>query len=93
MFVNSPEKVIIGDDPANQEREEGHEEELGDKTNQGSDWLLEHLDKALYDNTKNRHYTNRQLHNVVHTVLLQQQRLWDFANHPCINNHLGHINT
>ena len=59
MFVNSPEKVIIGDDPAHEEGEEGHEEELGDKTNQGSDWLLEHLDKALFDNTK---YNNNNKH-------------------------------
>ena len=51
MFVRPPEKVIIGDDPAHEEGEEGHEEELGDKTNQGSDWLFEHLDNDLHNNT------------------------------------------
>ena len=51
MFVNSPEKEIIGDDPAHEEGEERHEEELGDKTNQGSHWLFEHLDHDLLNNT------------------------------------------
>ena len=51
MFVNSPEKVIISDDPAHEEGEEGHEEELGDKANQGSDWLFEHLDNDLHNDT------------------------------------------
>ena len=51
MFVNSPEKVIISDDPAHEEGEEGHEEELGDKANQGSHWLFEHLDHDLLNNT------------------------------------------
>ena len=51
MFVRPPEKVIIGDDPAHEEREERHEEELGDKTNQGSNRLLEHLDHDLLNNT------------------------------------------
>ena len=57
MFVNSPEKVIIGDDPAHEEGEERHEEELGDKANQGSNRLLEYLDKALYDKTKYNYNT------------------------------------
>ena len=51
MFVNSPENVIICDDPAHEEGEERHEEELGDKTNQGSHWLFEHLDHDWLNNT------------------------------------------
>ena len=39
----SPEEVVVSDDPANEEGEERHEEELGDEANDGTDRLLEHL--------------------------------------------------
>ena len=78
MFVNSPEKVIISDDPAHEEGEEGHEEELGDKANQGSHWLFEHLDKALYDNTKYNYNTtiNNNNNNNNNINSTQQQASW-----------------
>ena len=45
---NGPEEVIVSDDPSNEEWEERHEEELGDKANEGTNWLLEHLHNNVF---------------------------------------------
>lgn len=44
----APEEVVVSDDPSDEEGEERHEEELGDKANDGTDGLLEHLGNKVF---------------------------------------------
>ena len=44
----APEEVVVSDDPSDEEGEERHEEELGDKANDGTDRLLEHLGNNVF---------------------------------------------
>ena len=44
----APEEVVVSDDPSDEEGEERHEEELGDKADDGTDRLLEHLGNNVF---------------------------------------------
>ena len=44
----APEEVVVSDDPSDEEGEERHEEELGDKANDRTDGLLEHLGNNVF---------------------------------------------
>ena len=44
----APEEVVVSDDPSDKEGEERHEKELGDKANDGTDGLLEHLGNKVF---------------------------------------------